>query len=207
MADLLSYALCTVQDVKELLNIPSSDTSKDNLIIRKINQSTLMIENYTSRRFKATDYELEEYDGNNYDALILKQRPINSLTTFQRRDTSLNEDSWTDVESELYFTDDNAGLIELNFTTVGKWNRYRVTYNAGYTTIPADLMEAAAQLSAFLVENGVSGTNVKSKQEGQRKIEYHAPSQTASGNDSLFEQLGIDEILNSYSNMPLLADK
>ena len=37
MAQLLSYSLATVADVKESLGIDAGDTSKDNLIIRKIN--------------------------------------------------------------------------------------------------------------------------------------------------------------------------
>lgn len=207
MAVLLSYALCSLEDVKEILGISSSDTSKDNLIIRKINQATEMIERYTGRRFKATDYTNEEYDASGSDQLILKQRPINSLTAFGVRDTSQNESDWTETETELYFYDANAGVMDLLFSTTGHWNRYRVTYNAGYTTIPADIAEACAQLAAFLVENGTSGTNVKSKQEGQRKIEYFDTNNTTGNSNSLFAQLNIDEILNSYANYPLLADK
>lgn len=196
MATLASYSLTSLADVKESLGIDSGNTTKDNLIIRKINQATDMIEKYCGgRRFAATDYTNEEYDSPQSDVLVLRNRPINSVTSLQQRDSSLNENDWSTVETELYFTDSTGGTLDLNFTAGGHWNRYRVTYNAGYTTIPNDLAEACATLAAFLVQNGTSGTNVKSKQEGRRKIEYF----DSSGNgDSLFKQLGIDEILDAY---------
>lgn len=200
MATLLSYALCSVADVKESLGLASSNTQYDNLITRKINQATVMIERFCNRRFAATVYTNEEYDATGIDQLILKNRPVNSLTSFQQRDTSLNEDDWSDIDSELYFTDTVAGVIDLNFIASGRYNRYRVTYNAGYTTIPSDLAEACVTLAAFLVDNGTSGTNVKRKEEGQRTIEFHA-----SQGNSTFEQLGIDEILDSYRTPPFIA--
>lgn len=201
MAALLSYALTTVADVKESLGLDSGDSSKNNLIIRKINQATLMIQNYTGRMFKLTTYTDEEYNSTGTDQLMLRQRPVVGSVTLSSRDTSFNEADWDTVDTNLQFVNEEAGIIDLTFRTYGKWDRYKVTYSAGYDTIPEDIAEAAATLAAFLVENGTSGTNVRSKTEGQRKIEYFDTSQ-GSKND-LFEQLGIDEILKSYSNYPL----
>lgn len=202
MASLLSYALTNVADVKELLGIDSGDSSKNNLIIRKINQATLMIERYTGRHFALTTYTDEEYNATGTDQIKLNQRPIVTLTSISSRDTSLNESDWDSIDTNLYFSDANSGLVRLLFNTVGGWNRYKVTYSAGYSEIPADIAEACAMLAAFLVENGTSGSNVKSKQEGQRKIEYF-DSQTNTTN--IFEQLGIDDILQTYSNYPISA--
>lgn len=204
MATLYSYALTTLEDVKESLDIASSDTSKDNLIIRKINAATDAIEKFTGRRFKLTTYTNEEYDATNTDQLILKQRPVTALSSMSSRDTSLNEDDWTTSDTELYFLDAEAGVIDLNFVATGRWNRYRVTYTAGYTDIPADLAEAAAALASFLVSTPTNGSAVKSKEEGQRRIEYF-DSQAKSS--SIFDQLGILGVLQAYANDPILADK
>lgn len=198
MASLLSYALTTVNDVKELLDIPTSDSTKNNLIIRKINAATKMIENYCGRRFQATTYENVLYDATNSDELVLRQRPVLEFESFGSRDTSMNDEDWDDVDPDFYFIDKTAGIIKLNFNSYGHWDRYRVTYTAGYYTIPEDIAEAAATLAAFLVTNGISGTNVKSKQEGQRKLEYFEANTS-----SLIDQLGLDEILKSYANYPL----
>lgn len=206
MATLVDYALTTVDDVKETLGIPSSDHSKDNLIIRKINQATAMIENYTGRRFKATTYTNEEYDSTGTNQLVLRNRPIISVTGLGTRDTSLNEDDWEVTDTQLYFADLSAGVLDLNFNAHGSWNRLRVSYRAGYEDIPADLAEAAATLAAFYTQNNISGQAIKVKEEGQRRIEYYN-SNSGSAGGSLIEQLGIDDILNAYSNYPILADK
>lgn len=205
MADLLDYALTTVSDVKETLSIPSSDHTKDNIITRKINQATEMIEKYTGRRFKLTTYTNEEYDGTGVDQLVLKNRPVVSFTSLGTRDTSLNEDDWENTDTELYFVDNAAGVIDLNFSAGGRWNRLRATYTAGYTTIPADVAEAAATLAAYLTENGTSGAAIKAKSEGQRRVEYY-DTRNGSGNGNLFDQLNIKEALQPYMNYPINAD-
>ena len=206
MASLVSYALTTVADVKETLGIPSSNTESDNLIIRKINQATDMIETYTGRRFVVTDYT-EEYDATNIDQLILKQRPVATLTSFEVRDSTLNENDWDSIESTLYFTDEKAGVIDLNFSASGRWNRYRVVYSAGYNPLPSDLTEACATLAAYLVDSGTSGTNVKKKQEGARSVEYFDPKAGSSNTSDIFDILNLTVTLNAYANNPILADK
>lgn len=206
MATLLDYALCTVADVT---STPGFDSTIDNdYIIRKINQATLMIENYTGRRFKNTTYTNEEYDATNSDQLILRQRPITDTVTLSlgQRDSSLNENDWTTVETDLQFVDTQAGVIDLGFVASGSWNRYRVTYSAGYATIPADIVEACVTLAVYLIQNPSSGTGIKSKQEGQRKVEYFETGAGSSG-DSIFSQLNLDEILDSYSNYTLLDNR
>lgn len=204
MATLLSYALTTVADVKELLGLDAGDSSKNNLIIRKINQATEMIENYTGRRFTSTTYTNEEYDATNSSQLILKQRPIISFSSLGIRDNDLNEDDWDTIDTMLYFMDSGSGVIDLNFNAVGRWNRYRATYTAGYATIPSDIAEAAATLAAYLAENPTATSGVKSKQEGQRKVEYF---DTSSNSKSLLEQLNLDNLLQPYCQDPILADK
>lgn len=209
MASLLSYALTDLASVKESLGIASSDTTWDNLVIRMINKATLAIQNYTGRHFKAADYTAEEYNGTGIDQLILNQRPILSITTLNGRDTSLNEADFTTVDSELYFANNEAGILDLNFGATGHWSKYGVTYRAGYEEIPADLAEACAALAAYYVSNA-DGSNlgVVEKREGQRSVKYASGS--GSGANS-FEQilagLGIDSIINSYSNYPITGNK
>lgn len=203
MADLLSYALTTLADVKETLGIDSGVTTYDNLIKRKINQATEMIERYCGgRRFASTTYTNEEYDATNSDQLILKNRPVTTFTNLQSLDGTTNTGSFSTVDSQFYFVDNNAGVIDLTFNASGKWNRYRVTYTAGYSTIPSDLAEACVTLAAYLYENSTSGTGVKRKTEGSRSIEYF-DANAGSGNNDLFEQLNIDDTLKTYANYPI----
>lgn len=203
MAVILSYALTNLADVKESLGI--TDTSKDNLIIRKINQATKAIESYCGRRFAATVYTNIEYDATNTDQLILRQRPVVSFTSLETRDSGLNYDSWETIDSELYFVDENASVIDLTFNARGKWNRYRVTYTAGYTTIPDDLAEACASLACYYVQNSDgSDVGVLQKKEGQRELRY---SNGSLNFKTIMQNLGIDGIIDSYTNMPLMTDR
>jgi hypothetical protein len=204
MADLLSYALTTVSDVKESLGIASSVTSYNNLITRKINQATEAIEGYCGRRFASTVYTQQEYDAPNSAQLVLKQRPVITFSVLEQRDSTLNENSWDTVDAAYYFTDLSAGVVDLNFSATGGWNRYRTTYTAGYATIPSDLQEACATLAAYYVNNADGQANLRSKKEGSRSLDYYESQKTSR---DLFAALGIDATLDRYANYPLQADK
>lgn len=211
MATLASYALTTVADVKELLGIDAGNTTKDNLIIRKINQATGMIEGWCGKspdqHFASATYTNEEYDGTGSPQLILRNRPVTSITSLQFRNSGQNVDDWDDFDTETYFTDTAslaAGVVDLTYNISSGFNRFRVTYVAGYSTIPHDLAEAAAMIAAFLVDNGTTGTAVKAKTQGPKKIEYYDTSQSA---DSIIEQLGLSDTLSRYAEPPILADK
>lgn len=202
MATLNSNALCSVADVKENLNISGSDTSKDNLITRKINQASQAIENYCGRVFKAADY-VEEINGTNTDEITLQQRPINSFTSLEYRGTVENISNWYAINSNYYFWDATSGILKLLYHARGKWNAWRATYNAGYTTIPSDLAEACASLAAYYVQNADALVQVRSKQEGQRRIDFY---QGITGFRNLCTQLGIDQIIDGYANWPLVNE-
>lgn len=199
MASLLSYALTSVSDVKELLDIPSSDTTKDNLIIRKINQATLMIENYTNRRFALTTYTDELYDGSGTDQIVLRQHPVTALTSLKVRDTELNNNDFDAIETDRYYINENAGIISGLSSFYGGYEKWSVTYTAGYLTIPADIAEAAAMLAAHLASSGSlsSGQSVKRMTEGSRSVEYQ---DNTSSSGSLIIELGLDDILAPYVN-------
>lgn len=207
MADLVSYALATVADVKESLGIDAGDTSKDNIIKRKINMATEMIESYcnlaTNHHFKETTYTNEVYNGINGDQLVLLMRPVTAVSSFQYLNSNENIDSWDTIDTEDYFIDLNSGLLN-GFASGNNFGSIRVSYTAGYSTIPFDLSEACATIAAFLVDNGTSGGGIKRKREGQREIEYfQAGSSGNSSGDSVIEQLNLDGVLNRYVMYPL----
>lgn len=194
MTVILTYALCTVADVKEILSIDAGDTSKDNLITRKINQATEMIERYCDRRFKLSTYTQEVYNATGTDQIVLKNAPVTGDVTLQARTSPFDEDNWEDIDTQFHFVDANAGIVDLTYSTFGRWGGYRASYVGGYSTIPSDIAEACATLAAYLVQNPTSiGTAVKRKSEGQRSIEYFD-----STGMSIVESLGLDDILALY---------
>jgi len=207
MANLLTYALCQVSDVKESLGIASSDSTKNNLITRKVNQATRAIESYCGRRFLSTVYTQEEYAATQVDELVLRQRPVISFTSLEIRDAGLNVNNWETIDTQLYFIDTNAGVLNLLFNASGRWNRYRATYTAGYATIPEDLAEACASLATFYV-NTATGVHVAlaTIKEGQRELQYSRQLNTLNFHQ-IISQLGVDEIIDGYANFPVLTDR
>lgn len=198
MTTLLTNALCTVADVKESLDIDAGDTSKDNLIKRKINQATNMIENYCGCTFTETQYTEEEYNATNTDQIVLRHAPIifdgSHPFTMQIRNSYFNDDNWSDIDANFEYIDEASGVVNLAFIASGNFGRYRFSYYAGYSTIPSDVSEACATLAAYLVQNPTStGTQVRRKQEGSRSVEYFDNQGV-----SLIEQLGLDDILAPY---------
>jgi hypothetical protein len=106
------------------------------------------VETYCNRTFTAADYT-ETYDGNGQDVLYLRQYPINSVTSITLDDDTLDSDDYTVEDTGIYYEDG--------------WTKDRrnivVVYNAGYSTIPADLHMVATRLAADLVNmTGQSGT-------------------------------------------------
>ncbi len=192
---LLSYALCSVDDVRDMPGVDSSLSTA--FIERKINQATEMIEGYTQRRFKTGTYT-EEYDGSGTLELVLRQRPVTAVTSVSARSTSLNDADWDAIPTDQYFLDASAGILTGVSTFYGVNNRWQVVYTAGYDVIPADLREAAATLATYLVQGNASGQSVKRRKEGAREIEYVVPF--SMGASSLINDLGLDETLNRYAD-------
>lgn len=205
MTAIASYALTSVADVKESLGI--TGTSQDNLITRKINQATDMIEAFCGKNngqhFASTTYTSEEYDGTGTSQLILRNNPVISLSNFSERNTTQNSNDWTTIDTQDYFVDLTAGVIDCRFGILNYWNLYKVTYVAGFATIPSDLAEACVMLACALVESASTGASVKKKTQGPKTIEYYDSVQ----GESLITQLGIDDMLQRYVRIPILPDK
>ncbi len=200
MTALSPEALTSVADVKELLGITGS--IQDNLITRNINYATKIILNYCGvTSFNSTAY-VEYYDGIGGNELVLRNKPVIDMTSVEWRDEAGNNASFELLDTEDFFVDEEAGIIKSLIGLGGTYHNWKITYTAGYATIPDDLAEACARMAAYMLENGTAGTSIKSKQEGQRKVEYF-DSSTASGNSSLIESLGLDDILRPYCDVAI----
>jgi hypothetical protein len=156
---LLSYALTTVQRVKDRLAISAS--GHDDVIRRLINSATDFIESQTNRRFKETTYENEVYSlfGANQDMVFLKQAPVISITSAQYRAGTPSNPSWTNFYADDYELLDGgaSGIVKLYNNIIGI-NAVRFTYVAGYKidfnnagdnethTLPADITDLCERL-------------------------------------------------------------
>jgi hypothetical protein len=87
-----SDSIVTLSEMRTFLNIPSSQTGKDSLLIELINSYKDEIEQYLGVGIINTTYT-EYYDGNGTDCLFLKHYPIVSVTTLTIDDTAQTENT------------------------------------------------------------------------------------------------------------------
>ena len=201
MSALASDALCGISDVKETLGITTN--TQDNLIIRKINQATKIIQNYCDNTFSNQTYT-ETYNGSPQGrTLVLRHSPVISLTSLSYRNTSLNESNFSAVDTNLYFLDNNSGSINFLDSFWGDWSEWQVVYSAGYSSIPADVSEACVTLACYLFQNPISGQGVHMIQEGARRVQYQMDTKST----NLIERLGLDVMLDTYTDIVIAGDR
>ena len=127
--------IVTVAEVKTHLNIPSSDTSSDAELAGFISAATPVIEHVTGPVVARA--VVEKYDGG-YEALVLRQPPVISIT-------SVTEDGTAVAASDYTLSD--AGVL---YRKSGVWlcgrSTVQVTYQAGRSTVPASIALAAKEL-------------------------------------------------------------
>lgn len=201
MTAILTDALCGIADVKESLGIV--DNSKNNLITRKINQATRVIQNYCDNSFSSVAY-VEEYDSGFGQVITLRHWPIISFTKLEYRGTNLNDATqFNTATSNLYFVDTASGVVKFLDSFWGGFNQWRATYTAGYATVPADVAEACVQLACWYLANPTSGVGVRMVREGQRETQYQMDNHSK----NLIQRLGLDAILDNYTDQPITGDR
>ena len=127
----LAYALTTVARVKTYLGITAA--TWDTLLESLVDSVTAEIETYCDRRIKQTAYTNEEYNGTGTNTILLRQYPVATGETFtlQQRDSADNQSSFSSLDSQEYFVDDN-GLVRFANNVFLKFiKHYRVSYTAG----------------------------------------------------------------------------
>jgi len=189
-----SYALIALDDVKESLGI--SDASKDNILTRYINYATDLIEKYcNNRRFKETTYTDEEVNGSGTHYLNLKHFPVTSITKLEYRTSSdYSASDFDQVDTSDYILESSdSGMIYFPRGFVRGTRNYRVTYIAGYATIPHDLEEACGQLVSYLYKNAGKTEGIKSETLGRYSVTYDKDSSA-----DLFKKAGVFDILQFY---------
>lgn len=169
-------AIVSLSDLKSYLQITSSD--KDTLLGDLMNSASHLANRLTGRFFRDKDYT-EYYDGDGTRELILKNAPINSITSIHddvNRD--FNSDSQIDVSADV-LQETESGIVRL-------WNNesafvkgtanIKVVYNAGYTQalMPHDIRFAVNEMVGewYFRLSKDNAFGVQSKTNGARSITY-----------------------------------
>ena len=106
MAEVSTSTIITLAEMRAFLNIPTSQTGKDDLLIDLLDSYNTEMEEYLGVTLIDTTYT-ESYDGNGTSSMFLKHYPITSVTSLTLDDTALTEDT------DFYVYGD-VGLIKLD---------------------------------------------------------------------------------------------
>ena len=161
-------ALTTLDALKLRIGIDSSDTSQDNELTNYINEISELVESFLNRKLKAQDYTDELYQGNDEQELLLDNYPINSITQIEYR--YYYPGSFYTIDADEYFIHRKRYSVvrEYGWYRFGSATRYltkvefpfyniRITYNAGYTTIPSDIEGIVKDIIADFFERKQTG--------------------------------------------------
>lgn len=114
------YALCTLQEAKNHLNIALTTTTYDAKILALIDQTTGAIEDFCKRRFAMRTYAHERHNGNGTPYIFLDNYPVIDLTRFSDDVDGVIKITCTNsVAADAYV---NVDVNELRLVIVGGTN-------------------------------------------------------------------------------------
>lgn len=132
-------SLVSLVDAKAWCAVKTADTTYDTILENFIDGVSWEFNKYTNRLLKARDITAY-YTGDGSDKLQLPEYPVNSITSIYidvdrafTADTELTDYQFYDIG--IIVSEDQA------FPNIAK--SIKITYNAGYATIPYDLQMAA----------------------------------------------------------------
>lgn len=150
------YALTTVENAKQHLNIPVANNDHNDILTRFINSATAKIETFLDRKVLKRAYT-EFQDGRGNDRVLLRNWPADKPTELWIDQSSLFTDTANQLdlgEYELELSSDGGiGVILLpgkRFTR-GRRN-IKLVYEAGYSTVPMWAEEAALWTVEFFYD-------------------------------------------------------
>ena len=185
-------ALCSLSDVKVMLNISASDTSLDDKLNLLIKQVSAQIESYLGYKLARKDYTEELHAVNCRQLLSLNHFPIQSVTSVTHNGEEVTDFLMIDEYSKwgrLYRKFGWGGqLITQGFEhdVVSGAYDYKVTYTAGYylpgdtgyvegadDSLPYDISVACANMVILKYNYDAQGaTGLKAHSEGNISDTY-----------------------------------
>lgn len=135
-------AMTTLAMAKSYLKLPAAaDANNDPIVELFINSSSEYIERECDRIFKQATYN-EIRSGRKQNIILLKQWPVTTISAVYV-DSSGQFGAGTALDATDYqIGDDGNSLILMSGVFPNGYNNVKITYQAGYATIPSDLEHA-----------------------------------------------------------------
>jgi hypothetical protein len=161
------YELCSLAQLKVLLKLPAAtDATQDAFLQAALDSVHQSVYSYTGGRifrYSATPY-VQLYRGRNERSLSLNNRPIVVLTSIEEGYLTDSSGAFTVARAftsaDFYVDKDNGIVHGINLgwffpgmlSSIDGYN-YRVTYTAGFQTVPMDLQQAVADWVGVLTKH------------------------------------------------------
>lgn len=152
--------MITLEEYKRYLKI--QNITYDEELQNIINAVETKVEQFLNRNLLAQNY-VEYYDGSGSELLILRNIPVNSITKIEYYEGRVNNvDVWTEWTqdnqySRLLIPKEKHGIILEGGIFIKGIQNFRITYNAGYTTLPYDINLACKELVKIALDNSPLG--------------------------------------------------
>ena len=172
---LLSYSLCAVSDIEKQTG---KTYAGDDIVVveNMINLATEYAEKFIGRHIKTHGVIPIEYFDLDYETreIFLRNFPIISISIVQE-DPDADTPPTPLVADDEYFSYENTGkLIRREQARWFRGDDFRsvaVTYQGGYATVPADLLQWCVEVVTAMFQEKTLG-NVKSERVGQLSVQY-----------------------------------
>lgn len=171
-------ALATLAQLKTQLGFKPSDTLQDAKLQLFLDAGSAWVESYCSRIFASASY-VELFHGNRSNAISPRQWPITAVSELRVSSTR----AWSDTASLIDPTKygiSKDGVMIMYYSSVFPlgYDTVRLSYTAGYPTIPADLVLANLWASEWFYQHnnrGDTGRTSVSKQGESIGIDHDIP--------------------------------
>jgi len=159
-------------DIARAQQNPALASTNTTLLQSLITAASQQIINFLNRDIKTQTYTAQRIDGEGWQTLFLEQFPVTDIVQldFINNDATVQAVMPNGANKDLYFFVGDSGEIDFvlnnpsGFTIFPKgFKNIRTTYVAGFAVVPADIQEATAEQTVFLLEQGSAQSNVASE--------------------------------------------
>jgi hypothetical protein len=159
-----AYDIVALADVRNYLDKKSGDTADDTFLSSLITIASGSIERFIGGPVKEQTFSDEIYDGDGKDVLFLRNTPITSLKTPAVGDVQYRnapDQNWLTLEATLAYIlvkpdKPYALFLYANYFYEGQSN-IKVSYKAGYTIIPDDIVRVCLEMIAIMFKESNQG--------------------------------------------------
>ena len=156
------------------LDYSELDSDQQSVVDTLVDVASELIEKYCNRIFLAANY-VEVINGTGENYIIVKNNPVNSLTSIEFLDSVLG--TWASVDDAEFNYDGNLGQIwwATYSESTSKYRgvfpellqNIRVTYNGGYTTVPMPVQMACAQMVEVMYDPTLGAGTIEKEKLGE----------------------------------------